>query len=367
VALARRVSAKEGSHSLANFIRHFVDVPEVQVELMSQLNKCGENGDTEARFRVYQVAQSALELESPPYNAIRPVVDELVREMDSSDLLSRITALEVLAEMSSVRRTNAEYLHSTGLLNRTYEMFEMTREDPDAGLIHTACHRFFGYLASVAPDSLRAFPNFTGEVFNMVLHFDLLDAPRRLLAFDSLAVISTTSGAKTYLSSGESPHTMSKAMNHFGVSIATGTEEMRVRMLQALQLMMSHCESDNDSDILHSWWKELGEPFPSLLLSFLRQPLESTKAAVLELLVALFSKHRWAPHQFIRLAGFVDHLTDRKLQLTAMEAQMKYDVVCALISNPGDAPSEVSETLKEYKSQGVFYSTAGVAVASENL
>jgi len=50
-----------------------------------------------------------------------------------------------------------------------------------------------------------------------------------------------------------------------------------------------------------------------------------------------------------------------------MEAQLKYDVVCALISNPGDAPSAVTETLKEYQAQGVFYSTASVAVASENL
>jgi len=94
-------------------------------------------------------------------------------------------------------------------------------------------------------------------------------------------------------------------MNHFGVSIATGTEDLRVRQLKSIQLMMSHCESDNDSNILHSWWKELGEPFPSMLLSFLRQPLEGPKIAVLELLLALFSRHRWAPHHFIRLSGYV--------------------------------------------------------------
>lgn len=55
VALARRIRGTICYESVANFLRHFVDCPEVIRELESQLK---DQTDSEKRFRVYQVKNS---------------------------------------------------------------------------------------------------------------------------------------------------------------------------------------------------------------------------------------------------------------------------------------------------------------------
>lgn len=62
-----------------------------------------------------------------------------------------------------------------------------------------ACVRFFGYLSVINPDALTRFNLFTQEIFDQVNHFDQLDPVRRQLAFDTLALITTSSNAKQLL------------------------------------------------------------------------------------------------------------------------------------------------------------------------
>lgn len=48
----------------------------------------------------------------------------------------------------------------------------------------------------VDPEALEKYPKFVDSVLDMVYHFDCLDAPQRALAFETLAVMSSTSSAK---------------------------------------------------------------------------------------------------------------------------------------------------------------------------
>lgn len=94
-------------------------------------------------------------------------------------------------------------------------------------------------------------------------------------------------------------------MNHFGVVITHSPDDLRVRLIGSLSLMMSESFNDNDSKILHNWFLELGDPFPTVLLHLLQKPFEDVKIATLELLKTLFRFHSWSIDLFNKVEGYI--------------------------------------------------------------
>lgn len=147
------------------------------------------------------------------YTNIRPIIDELVKEINEKNQLPCITALELLSNVTALKKENAIFLSSIGLLDLTYELFKKTIYNSDDGLIHSgfiiiyflfyifflACFRFFGYLTQSDPNALISYPLFSNEVFDTVYHFDCVDAVRRQFAFETLAIITTSSETKKFL------------------------------------------------------------------------------------------------------------------------------------------------------------------------
>ncbi|KAI1729276.1 proteasome non-ATPase 26S subunit domain-containing protein [Ditylenchus destructor] len=354
IALSRRITDRYCNEAVASLICHFVDVKEVQVELQTQLKK---EASAIKRFNIYQVAHCAMIMEDfANYDSIRFIIDSLATELDGDDLLSCITALEELADMASSRKANAKYLNDVGLLDKTYKMFLHSKDNPDGGLIHSACVRFFGYLSVINPDALTRFNLFTQEIFDQVNHFDQLDPVRRQLAFDTLALITTSSNAKQLLTQRQSPYNIHKAMNHFGVAIGIAPDEMRVRHLHSLKMMMSASQNETDSEILNVWFKELGDPFPNIIYAFMKKPFEDLNLACWDLLLALLQHHKWALPPFCRVEGFNDLLLDRNTYVSAQVSYLKYDVIRYIVdtSRFESLDDSTIEKLKKYKEEGVF-------------
>uniref|UniRef100_A0A915CY30 26S proteasome non-ATPase regulatory subunit 5 n=1 Tax=Ditylenchus dipsaci TaxID=166011 RepID=A0A915CY30_9BILA len=360
VALTRRVSGPICYEALAKFLAQFVDVKEVRIELENQLKN---QKDAERRFRVYEVLRCAMALPTfSNYELVQPIMDSLVAELSEDDLLSCITALEVLSEIArSGAASNSSYLNQIGLLDKTYQMFMRSKDNPDGGLIHSACIRFFGHLSVNSPNALEKFSLFTSEIFDMIYHFDQVDATRRQLAFDTLAVMSTSSSAKQFLSIPSCVYNMRKAMNHFGVAIGIAPDELRTRHIDSLKTMLTGCQNSNDSNILLEWFKELGEPFPTMVYNFLRKPFEDLKISCLELLIAMVKLHTWAFNQFARVNGFLDYLLDRKSECSPHICMLKFDLVCAAIdaaSTNHTIDEPTIEKLQKYKQEGVYGKSA---------
>jgi hypothetical protein len=80
-------------------------------------------------------------------------------------------------------------------------------------IIFSACIRFFGYLSTADPNSLTKFPLFTADVFDAVNRFDAFDPVRRKLAFETFAIITTTSGAKQFLASEQCKQYFNRLQN----------------------------------------------------------------------------------------------------------------------------------------------------------
>jgi len=58
-------------------------------------------------------------------------------------------------------------------------------------------------LTTADPEALLKYPLFTADVFDAVYRFDAFDPKRRKLAFETFAIITTTNGAKQFLTSKE--------------------------------------------------------------------------------------------------------------------------------------------------------------------
>lgn len=98
---------------------------------------------------------------------------------------------------------------------------------------------------------------------------------------------------------------MDKSMNHFGAACASGPVELRIRHLDALCLMMSKFSTTSDSEILNRWFNDLGEPFPELILSYLKKPFVDLRISTLNLLAVLMN-FEWARKIFFHTPGLVE-------------------------------------------------------------
>ena len=70
------------------------------------------------------------------YNRIRPLIDGLINEVNHKDFLGCSAALEIMAEIAAARKENIQYFEQIGLLEKIYDLFKFTKQNPDMGLLH---------------------------------------------------------------------------------------------------------------------------------------------------------------------------------------------------------------------------------------
>uniref|UniRef100_A0A9J2PHJ7 26S proteasome non-ATPase regulatory subunit 5 n=1 Tax=Ascaris lumbricoides TaxID=6252 RepID=A0A9J2PHJ7_ASCLU len=322
VAFARRIVDAQCAQSVANLLWRFAALNAVQEELKSQL----ATTNAEERFNIHQVTAIVLK-EGGDASKITDLVDALAKEIETRDILCQLSAVELLTLI-----------------------------------------KFFGHLSVTEVQCLGRYPIFLHSLFDIVHHFDILDASQRLLAFDTLAVLASTDDAKIFLQGIAQEYNMDKAMNAFGAAICSGPLELRVRHIDALTLMMrpSNTIKKEVSEIVYSWFAELGEPFPSVLLSYASKPFPEIRIATLRLFDQLFN-YDWAVRRFIVLAGFMECLLNRNTETNAEGKQLKFDVVCRLIECGASLiPPEDLLKLKLYRREGPFYVDRPPQIDMEN-
>uniref|UniRef100_A0A915HMF4 26S proteasome non-ATPase regulatory subunit 5 n=1 Tax=Romanomermis culicivorax TaxID=13658 RepID=A0A915HMF4_ROMCU len=127
-------------------------------------------------------------------------IEKLLNELNSSDVLVKLNVLEVLTTMSIGGVHCLKHFHASGLLKKLYTLLDQSQSDPDATFLFPAVIKFFGHLAKVEPRSFNdEYPGFLKAVFHLVINYRLLEVSQRLLAFDSLGLIASTSDGKCIL------------------------------------------------------------------------------------------------------------------------------------------------------------------------
>ncbi|EJD74604.1 hypothetical protein LOAG_18101 [Loa loa] len=367
IAFARRVCDFDCAGSIAVLLTRFAPLKLVQDELLNQLN----SKRAEVRFRVHQVTTLVMKAGND-LPKIGDLITRLAEELGSTDILIQINAVEMFADGASQKTSTAKYLLSTGIVDQLNRLFVQCMEQPDAGFLYPALIKFFGHLSVANVECLSRFPKFLDSLFDLIYHFDRLDASLRLLAFDTLGAVGSTDRAKKFLDGqyNNCPQCdMRRAMNAFGVAIASGPLDLRVRHISALSMMLEVKDEVEDADadaVAQKWFNWLGETFPSVVISYLSKPFDDVRISSLRLLLALFD-HKWSIRTFYFATGFLASILNRSIERNAEGKQCKYDVICKLIdsADPIISPEDMIR-LKMYRREGAFYVERNPQVDMEN-
>ncbi|OZC06056.1 hypothetical protein X798_06959 [Onchocerca flexuosa] len=367
IAFARRICDFDCAGSIAVLLTRFASLKLVQDELLNQLN----SNRAEVRFRIHQVTTLVMK-EGDDLHKIANLINRLAEELGSTDILIQINAVEMFADGASQKASTAKYLLSIGIVDHLNRLFIQCMDQPDTGFLYPALIKFFGHLSVSNVECLPQFPKFLDSLFDLIYHFDRLDASLRLLAFDTLAAVGSTDRAKKFLDRQHNNCTqcdMRRAMNAFGVAIASGPLDLRVRHINALSMMLEVKNEAKDAGadaIAQKWFNWLGETFPSVVISYLNKPFNDVRISSLRLLLALFD-HPWAIRIFYSSAGFLISILNRGTENNAEGKQYKYDVICKLIDSADSAISpEDMIRLKMYRREGAFYVERNPQVDMEN-
>ena len=352
IAFARRVVDCHCSESIAKFLWRFAHIKAVQNELASLLT----NADAETRFRVHQVAANYLK-ENGNGEGVSHLIHCLIKEINAPDILTQLTAIETLSEAAYNNKSATAYLFSLGLIDDMYSLLNKISEQPDAGFLFPAVMKFFGHLSITDASCLDQYPNFLRSLLDLVYQYDRLDASLRLLAFDTFAVVASTNDAKRYLDSN-SEYDLEKALNMFGVSIAMGPLELRVRHIEALSVLFHNEEEipkDDINAITQKWWTYLGEGFPAVIVIYMSRPFDNLRLATLQLLMNILS-YGWAIEALKNARGFVDAILDRQAETTPQGKHLKYNIVRLIIKKGSQHfDSSTMMRFKLYSREGPFH------------
>ncbi|VDM99081.1 unnamed protein product [Thelazia callipaeda] len=391
IAFSRRIIDFDCAGTVAILLRRFAGSKLVQAELLNNL----DSNPAEIRFRIHQVT-TLLMKEGDNLHNVEGLVAKLADELGSSDVLTQINAVEMFADGASNKKSTAHYLLSTGIVDHLHSLFVACMDHPDSGFLYPALVKFFGHLLVTNAECMPQFPKFLDSLFDLVYHFDRLDASLRLLSFDTLAAIGSTDSAKKFLNSHHSSqHDMQRAMTAFGVAIASGPLDLRVRHMDALSMMFAVKDQDTDENktqgsatkrrviflfqkkvfnlkdteveqITHKWFNWLGEPFPIIITSYMSKPFYDTRISALRLL-SIFFDYPWAIRIFSRTTGFMKCLLNRSIETNADGKQCRFDVICKIITGGSTIISpEDMLRLKLYRREGAFYVERQPEVDIEN-
>ncbi|EYC04593.1 hypothetical protein Y032_0087g2102 [Ancylostoma ceylanicum] len=318
--------------ALAKLLAPVASNPQLLQELEYQLST---TNSSEHRFKVYQVLLSAIQrnLYTP---ALAPLLRRLVDELSSDDVLVRLAAMDALSDAAIASPGSAAVVNESGAPQKIYELLQSSKEAPDGGFIYPSCVKFFGTLSRVYPDIINTFPAFVPAVFDMVSHFDLVEASQRVLAFDTFAQVAYKAEAKQNLQKLLGDQGISRALQALAASISSGPVELRVRHLDAMSTLFEHGEDR----LLAQWFGFMGSPMPTVLMSLVQKPFTDLRMATLRTFSSLLS-HPFGIQTFLGTSGFLDWLLNPSTEHEWEAGRLKADIIRALLASNSpliDAP-----------------------------
>ncbi|VDK79110.1 unnamed protein product [Cylicostephanus goldi] len=181
-----------------------------------------------------------------------PLLQRLVDELNSDDVLVRLAAMDALSDAAIASPESAAVINDSGAPQKVcekrnflydygalqiYDLLQHSRDAPDGGFIYPSCVKFLGTLSRVYPEVINNFPMFVPAVFDMVRHFDQVEASQRVLAFDTFAQIAYKAEAKQNLHNLLGEQGITRTMQAFSAAVSSGPVELRVRHVDALAVL----------------------------------------------------------------------------------------------------------------------------------
>lgn len=149
------------------------------------------------RYRIYDIIMTycCVSEEKLMFCHENQLIDSLLGEVSTGDILVQLNALELLATLVSCQH-GRDFLEKQGTVQKLAGSLDEATADPLASLLVPGLLKFFGALAHFQPDIINKYPNFTNTMFNLI---DDSDISLKVIAIETLSFIATKPNGKVVL------------------------------------------------------------------------------------------------------------------------------------------------------------------------
>ena len=168
----------------------------VSPPVISEMRVVAAKNDT-VQYRVFEIAIGVCCTSNNMLMSIDETgfLNPLLEDIDSSDILIQLNALELLAELAA-HQHGREYLSQKQIIQKLSNKLNQSVLDLLASLIVPGMLKFLGTFAQYQPEMLAEYPAFTDTVFHLIQDSDL---PLQIVAIETVSYISTGNQGKRTL------------------------------------------------------------------------------------------------------------------------------------------------------------------------
>ena len=367
---------------------HILEGKLVNEVWLCELNSLMQGQDI-VRYRVYDLlVQTCLQGGDKSFLTVSNTgyLDQLVRELDTSDPLVKMNCIELLSSLINSPK-GLGFLQRSNVVEKLYQTLLRSEQDVMETIVipsrfkvcnricgnttiflFTAILKFFGQLCvSLGADAVLLFekyPNFLHFILEAVLspQEDTLWG----VSVDTFGLLSSTLSGRTLLLS-KRPAT-EKVLRKLGEFISSSSSVIKCRSLRAVTMMVScveDCHLEHEQSISRKWFAEIHPNLLQLMLSTVKQPFADLRLAGLALIVEL-STQEWGQRQLQACPGFVEYLLDRSSEPDKEGKELKYEVVHRIVGSEfGEAVwgNVDMMKMKRYDKEGPYFHTGDTALA----
>ncbi|RUS30362.1 proteasome non-ATPase 26S subunit-domain-containing protein, partial [Jimgerdemannia flammicorona] len=239
------------------------------------------------------------------------LLDGVVGEIKSHDLLVKLNAMEMIAQLA-ITQSGYTFLERSGVIG---ELAEVLRAEDDADvavtLVKCAALKFFGALAGVEDVDFAAVQESHAVFKQITLHLDSRNMEVKITTLAVVGLIgSTPRGLRLLHEQKATPRLLDAFVGAYRPAVG----DVRIAALQALSHLLRGGEyvTPEISDITESLYRELrGNPTTiDSLLTHAKSPVEDLRVAAFSVIEAV-AGHPWGRKELAGSKTFVDWIFNR--------------------------------------------------------
>nr|XP_002129100.1 26S proteasome non-ATPase regulatory subunit 5 [Ciona intestinalis] len=320
------------------------------------------------KFRVYEIVCN-IQAESQEMLDLcveSGIVSDLVKELDGSDVLGKVTCCTMLSGMASSNHS-LDYLVQAGVVSKMTEMLKDSITDPFSDLYVPGVIRFFGNLSLYNGPKfvLEIFPNFCKVIFTMV---GSNDPPKQQVAMETLGIIGETLEGKKVLS--EQGDDCTTAVQDVCQILKHGKQDMRLIAVDCMSRLLDHKKvNENETDVAYkitlSWFRLLSSNPIDTIINLCKQPFTDIRCSGFALLNTL-ADCQWGVEAMVEFATLVEFLLDRSTETEKSSKDAKFAVIKTLTKSPNVASIFGNRNylrFRQFLNEGPYYVGTQLSVA----
>ncbi|GAA5810808.1 hypothetical protein MFLAVUS_004235 [Mucor flavus] len=299
-------------------------------------------------FRVYDLIIKVAAVSDDAFSRCEAsgLLKEFIKELESTDLLIKINAIELLNEIATTTAGLA-FLEKAALLESISAVLDNPNDaDAVVALVKCAVIKFFGTLGE----------NKTGQFESMITKYDIFAKLEKCLESSNeeivIVTISSLGLIGSHIAGLELISKQKSLLETYFDLLESSIGQVKGTFLLSLSKMIS--VKENEQLTLDLFNRIQGRPSTlNSLIKEAKQPEDSIRVASFALMQAI-AYHAWGSQLMAQSNEFMKYILNRSTEYTELGQTWKYAIIQTMASAP-----DASHLFKEYYAQLVVYIRQG--------